>query len=103
MTQKDVEIWERRYAKQPDIVARRIAGELFLVPIRGRIADMSALYSLNEVAEFLWEKLGEKSLKDLREEVLAIFEIGREEAEADILEFIDQLLKAGLIRERAGV
>jgi hypothetical protein len=99
MGRTNEDIWEKLYTKKPDIVARRIAGELFLVPIRSRVADMSAIFSLNGVAGFIWENLGEKRLKDLCDEVIEIFEVGREQAETDILKFIDELLEAGLIKE----
>ena len=87
-----------RFRKKEDIVTRQIAGETLLVPIYGDLANMERIFALDPVAEFIWEKLdGEKSLKDIRDEVLNAFDVKEEQAETDIFEFIEELLKADLI------
>jgi hypothetical protein len=40
---------------------------------------------------------GEKSLKDIRDGVLGAFDVKEKQAETDIFEFIEELLKANLI------
>ncbi len=88
------------FKKKEDIVSRRIAGETLLVPIRGKLANMERIFSLDLVAEFVWEKLdGETSLGAIQNDVLDAFDVGRERAETDISEFLDELLKADLVVE----
>lgn len=91
---------DRSFRRNGTIVERRIAGEFFLVPVRGRLADMQAIFALNRVGEFIWQHLGEhKNIPDICCEVVAAFEVANEEAETDVREFIGDLLEAGLIEE----
>ena len=91
------DIWEKVFRKSANVVSRKIAGELFLVPIRGNLADMQHIFALNAVAEYIWQELGEKSLNDIRDGVMANFDVEKGQAEADIRDFIDELLQENLI------
>jgi len=86
------------FRKRGEIVSRAIAGDTILVPIKGKLADMQVIFSINPVAAFLWELIdGRNTNKMLLAKVLDNFEVSQEEAEQDILEFTKELLKAGLI------
>jgi hypothetical protein len=86
------------FRKKDDIVTRLIAGETLLVPIYGELANMEKIFSLDPVAAFIWEQLdGKKRLKDIRDGLLDAFDVEKEQAETDILEFVGELLEAGLI------
>jgi hypothetical protein len=88
------------YRKVQEIVSRRIADEMFIVPIRGRLADMKQIFIVPEVAEFIWNHLdGEKTLKEILDEINETYDVGKKQAEEDLKEFIDELLEAGLIEE----
>ena len=90
------------FEKTNNIVSRRIAGELFLVPISGNLANMQRIFALTAVAEFIWERLdGRMNLTEIRRDVLDRFDVSEEQAEADIKEFVTELLKEGLTREAA--
>ena len=92
--------WNKTLTKNEDIVSRRIADELIIVPIRGKLADMQRIFALNPVAEYIWQALDDhRRLGDIRDHILSHYEIGKEQAEADILNFIDELRAADLIRE----
>ena len=94
------DIWNRIFKKNKDIVSRKIAGELFVVPIRGKLADMQRIFALNPVAEYIWEALDEqKSLHDIRTHILSHYDIEKKQADSDIVEFIEELKKADLISE----
>lgn len=91
-------MWGKIFKKDERVVGRKIADEKLLVPIRGKLADMQRIFALNPVAEYIWEQLdGEKSLAEIREELLEEFAVERKQAEADMLEFIDELQQAELI------
>ena len=91
-------LFEQVFSVREDIVSRSIAGEMFLVPIRGKLADMQQLFSLNPVAEHVWKHLdGRRKLSEIRDSVLISFDVNKEEAESDIQEFIEDLLSAELI------
>ena len=92
--------WSKVYRKSPDVVTRKIAGELFLIPLRGKVADMQRIFSLNPVAELIWQEIDAKrNLAEIREQVVSNFEVATETAATDIEEFITELLQARLIAE----
>ena len=76
---------------------RQIAGETILVPISGDIADMQKLYALNDVGALVWSNLnGQRSLQVVAAELTESFDVNIEEAQADTLAFITQLLDQNL-------
>lgn len=92
------EFFKQVFKLKGEIVSRKIAGEAFLVPIRGRLADMQCIFSLNPVAEYIWKQLdGKNSLEEIRNLVIDVFDVEEEEAASDIREFIEDLLKSNLI------
>jgi hypothetical protein len=100
MTADNADRGAKVYRKNPDVVTRKIAGELFLVPIRGKVADMQRIFSLNPVGELIWESMdAQENLNDIRDKVVAHFDVSRETAMTDVEEFIAALLQAKLIVE----
>jgi hypothetical protein len=88
------------YRKNENVVTRKIAGELFIVPVRGKLADMQRIFVLNPVGEYIWQQIDErKSIEDIRKGVIDRFDVGGETADSDIREFISGLLKEELIKE----
>ncbi len=86
------------FKKRGEIITRKIAGEVILVPITGNLADMQRIFSLNPVGEFIWEHLdGERDLGRISSGVQSIFDVRKEEADADIQEFVSELLSQDLI------
>ncbi|MDP6525610.1 MAG: PqqD family protein [Kiritimatiellia bacterium] len=86
--------------KADNVIARHIADETLLVPIRGKLVDMQKLYALDSTAEFIWKVIdGEKSLADIRDAVVAEFDVAEEQAEHDLHEFVDALLREGMAIE----
>ena len=63
---------------------------------------MEKIFTLDPVAAFIWEQLdGEKSLKVIRDDVIDTFDVKKEEAETDISEFVNELVKEDLIIQRS--
>ena len=91
---------EQCFVKDDSIVARKIGEEFILVPIRQRAGEVESIYTLNEVAARVWELIdGQRRASDLRDTIVAEFEVGPEEAEADVLEFLGQLQQVGAVNE----
>jgi hypothetical protein len=87
------------YKKNPDIVCRRVATEIILVPIRNNVREVG-LYSLNEVAAFVWDRLdGKHTLADLAREVVDEFDVDDSKARGDIETLLAKLSKMGGIHE----
>lgn len=88
------------YQKSPDIVARQILNELILVPIRRKAGEIECLYTLNEVGARIWELIdGRRLVKEIRDLIVAEFEVTEAEAEADLLTLLAQLGEIGAITE----
>jgi len=83
---------ERCYEKDPNIVFRAIAGEMILVPIRRRTADLQSIYTLNETAGRIWELMdGQRTLGEIRDTIVKEYDVTTDEAEADLAELVAYL------------
>lgn len=88
------------FQRTRNIVSRRVAGELFLVPVAGNLADMQRIFTLTKVAEFIWERLdGQKSLSDILNDVVKQFDVDEKQADSDIQALVTDLLTEGLVQE----
>jgi hypothetical protein len=92
--------WTKVYRRKRHIVSRAIIGETLLVPIRGHLADLQKIFSLNSVGDYIWDALdGENSLLHILEGVTTEFDTTKETAGVDLIAFIDELLESELIDE----
>ena len=88
------------FIKDKDLVTRDIAGETIIVPVRSNVGDLDSIYTLNEVGTTIWGLIdGRKDVQKIIDKICSKYEISAEEAEQDILEFIEQLKETGVIRE----
>jgi hypothetical protein len=86
------------YHPAGEIVVRDVAGETLLVPVRGRLADLQRIFSLNRVGACIWRELeGGKTLPEVRDTLVARYEVSPTEAAADLEQFVEQALAAGLL------
>ncbi len=83
------------YVPSDEIVAREIEGEIVIVPLGSGMGDMEEeLYTLNETARAIWEKLdGTKTLKGIAEELAREFDASPGDIEEDIEGLLAELLK----------
>ena len=85
---------EQCYCKNESFVFRRIESETILVPIKDNVGDMGSIYNLNEIGAFIWEQLdGTRNLKAVKDKILDEYEVSPQEAEADLNEFINDLIE----------
>ncbi len=78
--------------KQKNIISKKINNEYLLVPLTGNIANMNSLFTLNETAAFLWEKIdGEKNIRQLAQEIVKEYNVEMEEAYSDAEIFIRKI------------
>lgn len=86
-----------RLVPSPDVVVRTIADETFLLPVRGDLARTSELFALSEVGRFVWDLAdGSRGIEEIVAEVVSSFEVGEEQARADVERFVAQLRENGL-------
>jgi len=73
-------------------VTRIVGEELILVPLTGNVAQMTALFTLNETGKFIWENINDKNtVEDIEYLMTEVFDIDRETAENDIRNFLKKL------------
>jgi hypothetical protein len=91
-----------RFIRAPGVVARRVAGEMLLVPVSPRTLDAfsgaAELFVLNETGEHLWEWLAQPvTLDDMARNLIDEFEVDAERAHADATAFIEVMQERGLV------
>jgi len=90
---------DARYHRTDEFVARTIAGETVLVPIRQQIGDLESILTLNDVATFIWERLADgASVGDIAAALEESFEAQAAEIRRDLEEFLEQLLSIRAIQ-----
>ena len=89
---------ENRYRRSENVIFRKVADETILVPIKGNVADLNFIYTLTEVAGFIWGKIdGRRKLIDIKDMIMAEYNVHSDDAEKDLLELIGQLEQIGSI------
>jgi len=82
----------------PGVVLRRVAGEILLIPVKGKVADLQRIYVLNAVGERIWSGMARpRPLREIAGDVATAYDVTKEAAESDAREFAAELLEAGLV------
>lgn len=87
------------YIPSEDIVAREIEGELIIVPLVAGIGDLEeALFTVNETGRAIWDRLdGRRTVREIVAELAAAYEATAEEIQADVVGFLEEVLKRGIV------
>jgi hypothetical protein len=91
-----------RYVRAATVVARRIAGEMVLVPVATRsenpMTRVADFFVLNTSGEFLWNLLASpREPSDLARLLMTEYGITLEQAKADVSAFLDEMLANGAL------
>jgi hypothetical protein len=90
---------KKAYSKKDDFVARCIADETIIVPVRGGVGDLNSIYTLNEMGTRIWELMNDQTDIDKMAEIISSeYEVSIEEAKKDVAEFLSSLESVGLIQ-----
>ncbi len=81
------------YERDSMMIGRKIADEFILVPIRQNIDNLQCMYTLNNVGSRIWELLdsGGTTIEQIRDALVAEYEVTPEQVEDDIKEFLKEL------------
>ena len=91
---------DKNFIKGTDLTTRRIAGETLIVPIRGHVGDLDAIFTLNEVGSRVWQLIDKPlTVAEIAKAISNEYEVSQAEAERDVLELLAAMEAAGLIRE----
>ncbi len=93
-------ILDKCFAKEKELVTREVAGERIIVPIKGHVGDLEGVYTLNELGATIWQLInGQTTAREFAEAVRNEYDVGDAEAEKDVVDFLSSLEDAGLIRQ----
>jgi len=86
------------------MVARVVAGETLIVPVRARVGDLASIYSFNGTASLIWKLLeSPKTVAELADAVAREYDVELEQAECDVKEFVAAMKAVGLVEAPASV
>ena len=87
------------FIKESEIVARNIAGQTIIVPVKGRVGDLDSIYTLNEMGTMIWDLIdGGRPAKEMVDAITEEYDVDAAEAEKDVFDFLGSLEEAGLIK-----
>lgn len=91
-----------RFVRVPGVIARRVAGEMLLVPVSPRALDAfsgaAELFVLNETGERMWTWLAQpQTITEMARKLIDEFEVNAELARADATAFIGVMRGRGLV------
>jgi len=79
------------YNKKSLFAIRNVGNEKVLVPIKNNIANMTEIFTLNEVGSFIWDKIdGKNTEKDITIAITNEFDVDELTAKKDLTEFIEK-------------
>lgn len=100
-------MFETIYKKNTGIVKRKIADEVILVPVGNMgnadnsIETQQKIFSLNGVGEYVYECIdGVKTVEQILAEIFDNFDVSLEQAQTDVVEFIESLAEQNIISEQ---
>ena len=83
-----------------NFVLREIAGEYIIIPTGRTALEFNGLITVNEVGMELWKMLQKDvTFDDLLNGILEEYDVDENAAIEDIQEFLDRLVKGGILTE----
>ena len=83
-----------------DFVVRQVLDDIVAIPVGESALQLSGIILLNDVSRVIWQCLEQETTpEEIVRAVTDAFEVDPQEAQADILEFLDKLRGAKLLQE----
>lgn len=92
------------FVRSRAVVARVVAGETLIVPVRAKVGDLASIYSFNGTGTLIWKLLeSPRTVAQLATVVAEAYEVDRARAEQDVTDFVSEMKSAGLVEVPAAV
>jgi len=89
---------EQSFIRSQSVVARVVAGEMLVVPVRARVGDLASIYSFNGVGTLIWKLLeSPRTVPELVEAVIGEYQVEPAQAEHDVTNFVVEMQSVGLV------
>ncbi|MGN0294301.1 MAG: PqqD family protein [Lachnospiraceae bacterium] len=83
---------------EKEFVLREIAGDYIIIPTGKTVLEFNGLITVNEVGVSLWKMLQQDvTMEDLVKGILDEYDVEESVAREDIQEFLDTLVKGGIL------
>lgn len=87
-----------KLVRSQSVVARIVAGETLIVPVRAKVGDLASIYSFNGTGTLIWKLLeSPKTAAELATEIANEYEVEPARAERDVTEFVGEMKAVGLV------
>jgi hypothetical protein len=98
------DIKEQSFTRSQSVVARVIAGETLIVPVRAKVGDLASIYSFNRTGSLIWKLLeSPRTVAELASAVAREYDVDVAHAEQDVTEFIGEMKAVGLVEVPASL
>ena len=92
------------FVRSESVVARVVAGETLIVPVRAKVGDLASIYSFNGTGTLIWKLLASpRSVADLAVAVAQEYDVDPAQAESDVTSFVIEMKAVGLVEVPAPV
>ena len=89
---------EQLYNRNLEFIFRKIVDEMILVPIHKDVADMDAIFSLNDVGAFIWTQLEQpRTLEELKSALIREFDVEAAVIQSDLKQFLAEMVDIGAV------
>jgi Coenzyme PQQ synthesis protein D (PqqD) len=90
--------------RSQSVVARFVAGETLIVPVRAKVGDLASIYSFNGTGTLIWKLLETpKTVTQLASAIAEEYEVEPSQAEHDVAEFVGEMKSVGLVEACASM
>jgi hypothetical protein len=92
------------FVRSRAVVARVVAGETLIVPVRAKVGDLASIYSFNGTGTLIWKLLeAPRTVAQLVTAVAEAYEVDLARAERDVMDFVSEMKSVGLVEVPAAV
>jgi hypothetical protein len=89
---------EQVLLRSQSVVARVVAGETLIVPVRAKVGDLASIYSFNGTGSLIWKLLeSPRTVAQLAAAVAQEYEVEPAQAEQDVADFVSEMKSVGLV------
>jgi hypothetical protein len=89
---------EQVLVRSQSVVARVVAGETLIVPVRAKVGDLASIYSFNGTGTLIWKLLASpKTISQVAAAVAEEYDVEPAQAERDVTDFVSEMKGVGLV------
>jgi Coenzyme PQQ synthesis protein D (PqqD) len=89
---------EEVMVRSHSVVARMVAGETLVIPVRAKVGDLASIYRFNGTGSLIWKLLeSPRTVAQLAAAVAQTYEVDPAQAQRDVANFVSEMKSVGLV------